>query len=322
MIYHIPAGRDGVETGAEEWLDRYKGKLPIVVRTYDAHSPYKTSPEYLLRYHDLGLTYMKQYVNGDNIRYARLCFDNHLFGKWANVGHRTRGMCMVLGNRMDPRYHIGTEEFKKRGLDLVKTYHRREEVAQIEEVDLYGHGWEGPLPSYKGPLSPTDKKHRVMRKYEFSIVLENCIVDSYVSEKILDCLIDLSIPVYLGSPTVGEDIPECCFIQLDPAGSLREQILAVRDTEEREVRQYQSEIAKHRGEVFSRYSTENNFSRIVYEWYNTHVSSGPQLSDEYYSTVEDEITRLRPIESGLADDARNFIKEKVLRVIRPSWKRS
>jgi hypothetical protein len=109
---------------------------------------------------------------------------------------------------------------------------------------------------------------------------------------------------------------------LDPAGSLREQILAVRDTEEREVRQYQSEIAKHRGEVFSRYSTENNFSRIVYEWYNTHVSSGPQLSDEYYSTVEDEITRLRPIESGLADDARNFIKEKVLRVIRPSWKRS
>jgi hypothetical protein len=79
---------------------------------------------------------------------------------------------------------------------------RKELVYKILESDLdcdiYGRGWELNDPRYKG--GPENKADALL-PYEYSIAIENSIYDSYVSEKLFDCFLCNTIPIYYGSPT-------------------------------------------------------------------------------------------------------------------------
>lgn len=89
--------------------------------------------------------------------------------------------------------------------------------------DLYGRGWDGPTSgadagtraaihrSYRGEIPPHDKL-KVLEGYKFSLCFENCAFPGYITEKIFDCLIAGTIPIYLGAPDVAEYIPAEAFI--------------------------------------------------------------------------------------------------------------
>ena len=111
------------------------------------------------------------------------------------------------------------------------------EINHPEEFDLYGIGWDrvffrgklhnlNPLlnklykkmkflpkfnlfPSYKGPLK---SKRDILKKYRYSISYENASIPGYISEKIIDCLLAGSVPIYLGAPDIQNFIPLSCFI--------------------------------------------------------------------------------------------------------------
>lgn len=51
-------------------------------------------------------------------------------------------------------------------------------------------------------------------KYKFNIAFENSVSPGYVTEKVMQPLTVHSIPIYYGSPTVGEDFPEECMVQV------------------------------------------------------------------------------------------------------------
>lgn len=61
------------------------------------------------------------------------------------------------------------------------------------DVDLYGRGF-----------NPFDKKIDALGDYMFSITIENDSYPTYWSEKILDCFASGTIPVYYGSPDIGD----------------------------------------------------------------------------------------------------------------------
>lgn len=48
---------------------------------------------------------------------------------------------------------------------------------------------------------PTDSKKWVFES-QFTIAVENCRQDHYMSEKLLDCFLALSVPIYIGAPNV------------------------------------------------------------------------------------------------------------------------
>lgn len=92
-----------------------------------------------------------------------------------------------------------------------------------EGFDLYGRGWEQATSgadratqtainrSYRGEIPPHDKVE-TLGSYKFSLCLENTAFPGYITEKIFDCLVAGTIPVYLGAPDISEYVPAGVYI--------------------------------------------------------------------------------------------------------------
>ena len=54
------------------------------------------------------------------------------------------------------------------------------------------------------PKEPLSSKYILFEKHQFSIVIENTREKNYFSEKLMDCLITKTIPIYYGCENIGE----------------------------------------------------------------------------------------------------------------------
>ena len=71
----------------------------------------------------------------------------------------------------------------------------RHEVIQKfgDKMDVYGRGY-----------SPVEFKIEGLKDYRFSVVIENCKRDYWFTEKLIDCFMTGTIPIYWGCPSIGE----------------------------------------------------------------------------------------------------------------------
>jgi hypothetical protein len=91
------------------------------------------------------------------------------------------------------------------------------------DFDLYGEGWQvrhkgvsprlhaRALRAYRGPVQ--DKLH-VLAGYRFALAIENTRFAGYISEKLFDCLVAGTIPVYDGAPDVAQYVPREAFVDM------------------------------------------------------------------------------------------------------------
>ena len=63
-----------------------------------------------------------------------------------------------------------------------------------DRADLFG----------KGINNPVDTKEETLLDYRYSIIIENTKQDNYITEKLIDCLIVGTIPIYWGCPNVSD----------------------------------------------------------------------------------------------------------------------
>ncbi|MGE0714707.1 MAG: glycosyltransferase family 10 [Alphaproteobacteria bacterium] len=93
---------------------------------------------------------------------------------------------------------------------LVPGHHDRmrflEALRREVPFDLFGRGF-----------APIDDKWDGVAPYRYSIAFENCIHPFYFSEKIMDCFACLTMPIYVGSPAIGQFFPPESFVAIDPA---------------------------------------------------------------------------------------------------------
>lgn len=78
-------------------------------------------------------------------------------------------------------------------------YHRMrfrvyERLKNDDRIEFYGSGCEKPI----------DKKIDALKDFRFSVVIENSIESDYFTEKLLDCFLTGTIPIYVGSKTVSD----------------------------------------------------------------------------------------------------------------------
>ena len=107
-----------------------------------------------------------------------------------------------------------------------------------EDFDLYGHGWDLPglhrsqlleranhrlkrfalyrrlaglhYASYRGSIGD---KYEVLSRYRFNICYENAYgIDGYITEKVFDCFLAGTVPIYLGAGNITAHVPSQCFI--------------------------------------------------------------------------------------------------------------
>jgi len=72
-------------------------------------------------------------------------------------------------------------------------------------VSLYGRG-----------IQPIDDKWSVLKNAKYGIAYENFRNDYYWTEKIIDCYLSYTMPLYFGCNAIGDFFPENSYIQLDP----------------------------------------------------------------------------------------------------------
>lgn len=101
-----------------------------------------------------------------------------------------------------------------------------EQFAGIGALDLYGAGWDNwqMLPTFwvdrlrnivcKQYLGKCSDKLDTISDYRFSICFENMVLPGYMTEKMVDCFVVGSIPLYLGAPDIETLVPPGAFIDM------------------------------------------------------------------------------------------------------------
>lgn len=90
---------------------------------------------------------------------------------------------------------------------------RHEIINKISNIDVFG---------YKNPIN---NKITGLGEYRFSIVVENIKKDYYFTEKIIDCFITGTIPIYWGCPSIGNFFDIRGIIQFDNIEDLNNKII-------------------------------------------------------------------------------------------------
>jgi hypothetical protein len=86
-------------------------------------------------------------------------------------------------------------------------------IKNIKNIDVFGSGY-----------NPIENKIIGLQNYQFSICVENCKKDYYFTEKIIDCFITGTIPIYWGCPSIGDFFDIGGIITFDNINELKEKI--------------------------------------------------------------------------------------------------
>lgn len=81
-----------------------------------------------------------------------------------------------------------------------------EKLRDKDDIDLFGRG-----------LNFIEDKWEALAPYRYSIVFENHLNEYYWSEKLVDCYMAGTMPVYVGCSRLDDYFPENSFVRFDPA---------------------------------------------------------------------------------------------------------
>jgi hypothetical protein len=111
-----------------------------------------------------------------------------------DVSQKTRDLSCIASTKQDLPGHSKRFDFVQRIED------------SNQEIDVFGRGRAKPLP--KGKLDG-------LLPYRFSIAIENTVHDDYFTEKIMDCWLAGTVPIYFGAPNLEDYFPKDSFIRLN-----------------------------------------------------------------------------------------------------------
>lgn len=170
-------------------------------------SVYKNLPRLKRLYDEIYLT-----SQIDGLRYFHMpqTFDSPVEPFFSN---RDRKFLVMMNSNKRPLQR--KNELYSERLKAIKYF------SEHSSIDLYGAFWDRPIffpfTLYKKYVSKVyqgfvDNKFEAMSRYRFAICFENEISPGFITEKIFDCFLAGTIPIYYGAPNVTDYIPAGCFI--------------------------------------------------------------------------------------------------------------
>lgn len=109
------------------------------------------------------------------------------------VMEKTRPLSWIVGNVKDLPGHVKRWRFLERL--------RRDRSI---DIDLFGKA-----------VRPIEYKNQGLIPYRYSLAVENTCTADYWTEKIADCLLTWTVPIYYGCPNLEAYFPEDAFIRVD-----------------------------------------------------------------------------------------------------------
>lgn len=74
------------------------------------------------------------------------------------------------------------------------------------------------------PLLPDNNKINLFKEFQFSVVIENSQQTNYFTEKLIDCLITKTIPIYWGCPNISEYFDTTGWIIFNDIDDLKQKL--------------------------------------------------------------------------------------------------
>lgn len=228
-------------------------------------SAYRRIPEIVRRF-PLVFTHQRHLLElGEPFR--PLLFGTNWIG--ARDAHRTAEVMDSSPAKTGMVSFIGSLEHPDEG-----AYRLRREVAAYamsrKDIECYGKG-----------IRPVAGKREAIGPFRFSIAMENAASDHYFSEKLNDCLLLETVPIYYGCPGIGD--------LLDERGMLRfnsiEQLAAILDG-----------LNESTYERMRPYVLANREKVVANRWHNHHGLL-QRLSDQLPSDIHGRKPRVYRIPS-------------------------
>ena len=99
---------------------------------------------------------------------------------------------------------------------------------------------------YKGTIKPLLKdKINVLKKYKFSIVIENSLgPDGWITEKIFHSFFSSTVPIYLGPKNIEKHVPGNCLINIRNFKTIQAAINFAKNMNDFEYQKYIKNINK------------------------------------------------------------------------------
>jgi len=120
---------------------------------------------------------------------------------------KRNAICMINGNKSS---HIPGELYSKR-VEAARWFNDHSDLP----FDVYGTPPFHQLPNYRGVLMPHSQKFITLAQYRYCLAFENMYHPFWskgMLEKMPDCLMCGTVPIYLGCYNIEEYIPLQCYI--------------------------------------------------------------------------------------------------------------
>lgn len=176
-----------------------KFKVGMIIEPPQINSNVYNQLDRIINNFDFIITYNRELIN----RYPEKMKYYPFGGSWVfeeNIGiyEKSKNICILYSNKTTTNGHK-----------------LRSEIANMfPEVDRYG----------SGAGIPFEYKEEVLAPYRYTIVIENCQIADYFSEKLLDALAVGTIPIYWGPKDIGKYFDEHGILSFDTIEEL-EQLL-------------------------------------------------------------------------------------------------
>lgn len=133
--------------------------------------------------HECGSKYYKVYTciqKLQYLKYVEYCHPSNI--SWINTPRFLPSKTKLISMVSSSNSFLDGHKFRLNVLNSVKSF-----------VDIYGRN-----------INPIKNKEDGLKNYYYSIAIENDNTDNYFSEKILDCFMTCTIPIYWGTEYVNE----------------------------------------------------------------------------------------------------------------------
>lgn len=163
------AFNDGIKGKKYAWLLESKYIKPQIVNQV------QLNPQLFLDTFEAIFTHNQELLSIDSK--FKWCPAQGFWIKEAKIYEKTKMISMISSNKSMTE----GQRLRLQWIDMIG-----------DQIDMYGRG-----------INEIDLKEEGLCDYMFSVVVENGFYESYFTEKILDCFATGTIPVYKGSPDIG-----------------------------------------------------------------------------------------------------------------------
>lgn len=202
------------------WIDSKSLKTPRVPTTivHDVplaeRIPSETRAMYLQGEPEIIIPQRAFLLNNAQKFHSILTFDDEVLRRCPNARKYIFGGCWVHPEdraKVDPSTKtfsvsmlVGTKNWGQGHRYRSAIYQRQTDIKTVPYT-FYRSIKTGSIPEITtNPLFVWDSKYELFRSYQFSVAIENSKQMNYFTEKVIDCFLTKTVPIYWGCPNIGE----------------------------------------------------------------------------------------------------------------------